>query len=194
MIRPQSITTYPCSIIITLWQLLGVGSALAKLTCNPVDFFVVVLVVMEHFYHLFACHQIKKKLVPRSFKMGSPLYYIPLLQKEIFSHRHWTHYKTDDDSSMQYYFMKCILLQHFDFTQLWLQAMSRTCQKTPFILPTTRHLGPSLFFTKCFYNQIPFICHQLSPFSVKFIIQISTNISKYHPYHNSKLIMHTYHT
>ena len=38
MIRPQSITTYPCSIIITLWQLLGVGSALAKLTCNPVDF------------------------------------------------------------------------------------------------------------------------------------------------------------
>ena len=125
MIRPQSITTYPCSIIITLWQLLGVGSALAKLTCNPVDFFVVVLVVMEHFYHLFACHQIKKKL-PRSFKMGSPLYYIPLLQKEIFSHRHWTHYKTDDDSSMQYYFMKCILLQHFDFTQLWLQATSRT--------------------------------------------------------------------
>ena len=35
-------------------------------------FFVVVLVVMEHFYHLFACHQIKKKL-PRSFKMGSKM-------------------------------------------------------------------------------------------------------------------------
>ena len=138
-------------------------------------FFVVVLVVMEHFYHLFACHQIKKKL-PRSFKMGSPLYYIPLLQKEIFSHRHWTHYKTDDDSSMQYYFMKCILLQHFDFTQLWLQAMSRTCQKTPFILPTTKHLGPSLpnaFTTKfhSFATFTPFLCqiHYLDIYKYKYV-------------------------
>ena len=161
MIRPQSITTYPCSIIITLWQLLGVGSALAKLTCNPVDFLLLFQLSWNIFTTCLHATKLKKKL-PRSFKMGSPLYYIPLLQKEIFSHRHWTHYKTDDDSSMQYYFMKCILLQHFDFTQLWLQAMSRTCQKTPFILPTTRHLGPSLpnaFTTKfhSFGTLVPFL-------------------------------------
>ena len=79
MIRPQSITTYPCSIIITLWQLLGVGSALAKLTCNPVNF---LLLLFQLSWNIFTTclHATKlKKKLPRSFKMGSKMCAPPIL-------------------------------------------------------------------------------------------------------------------
>ena len=157
MIRPQSITTYPCSIIITLWQLLGVGSALAKLTCNPVDFLLLFQLSWNIFTTCLHATKLKKKL-PRSFKMGSKMCAPPILHT--FTRKKFLALGVDSLQNRRRF--KYVL--HEVYTTLAFRLHLALAlgnephmPKDPFY--PTRHLGPSLptAFTTKFHSFGTFI-------------------------------------